>query len=378
MIWKNGAAGLPLTEEALSCIEKEAGELAGLSGAGQPDALPGIEGGTEKDLGARLVQWAGSGSAPLSEAACRQLKQGTAVLYGMSRYAMKRVERVLKYADLALSMNLEAVRGEIGAFDDRLHSLARPFPGQIACASNVRRLLEGSEATSDKGRFGYGYDKAPRVQDAICLRAAPQTHGGSRDMFTFAARQVEQDIACHSETMDRTELAITGLITGLADLTHISERRTFRLNETRLSYGLPMNLVIGDVGINHGYPVVQATQAALVAELKLLTMPAQLVRVGEESVTYFNLCKLLKAVELAERVLSVEVLMSGQGMDIVARKVPGLSFGTGTSAAHRCLRQRVAVLEANRFMVPDMVAALELLNQGKLLAAAESAVGTLQ
>lgn len=378
MNWTDGTAGLLLTQEALACIEREAAELAGLSEAGQLSKLPGLETGTEKELGAGLVRWAAEGGTPLSETACSQLEQGTAVLAGLARYAMRRVERVLKYADLALAMNLEAVRGELGAFDDRLHSLGRPFPGQIACAANVRKLVEGSELTCDKGRFAFGYDKAPRVQDAICLRAAPQTHGGVRDMFSFAAGQVERDIASHSRTMDRTELALTGLLTALADLAHISERRAFRLNDTHFSYGLPMNLVVGDVGINHGFPVVQSTQAALVAELKLLTVPAQLLRTGDESVTYFSVCKVIKAVELTERILAVEILMSAQGMDIVRRKVPDLSFGAGTGAAHRCLRGRVAVLEENRFMAPDMAAALELLNRGELLAAAESAVGALQ
>lgn len=178
--------------------------------------------------------------------------------------------------------------------------------------------------------------------------------------------------------MDRTELALAALLTAVADLAHISERRTFRLNDTRLSYGLPMNLVVGDMGINHGFPVVQSTQAALVAELKLLTLPAPLLRVGDESMTYFSMCKLLKAVDLAEHIMSVECLMSAQGMDIVKRAVPDRSFGTGTNAAHACLRKSVSVLEANRFMAPDMAVVLELVENGALLKAAESAVGRLE
>ena len=55
----------------------------------------------------------------------------------------------------------------------------------------------------------------------------------------------------------------------LADLAHISERRSFRLDETKLSYGLPMNLVPDELGINYGFPIIQSTQAAEVAELHL-------------------------------------------------------------------------------------------------------------
>ncbi|MDE7220854.1 MAG: aromatic amino acid ammonia-lyase [Oscillospiraceae bacterium] len=149
---------------------------------------------------------------------------------------MERTNRLLRCADLAVSMNLETIRGELGAFDGRLHRLACPYPGQIDCAENVRRLTEGSDMTSDKGRFAFGYDKAPRAQDAICVRATPQTHGGVRDVFSFARKQIEADITEGELSMARTELALSALLTALAD---ISERRAFRLNDTHLSYGLP-------------------------------------------------------------------------------------------------------------------------------------------
>lgn len=65
-------------------------------------------------------------------------------------------------------------------------------------------------------------------------------------------------------------------------------------------------------------------------------------------------------------------------MDVVAAALPQFSFGRGTEATYRCLRQRVAVLTENRFMAPDMMAALELLQESALLAAAEAAVGELR
>ena len=375
MKWTDGAAGVSLPAECLPYLRAEVPSLPELP---EELARPALEDTDPAGLSRWLEPWGEAAGAAFSEGERASLASGLAVQAALGRYLMDRTARVLRYAEVAVAMNLEAIRGELGAFDDRLHSLGRPFPGQIDCAWNVRRLVEGSEMTCDEGRFAFGYDKAPRVQDAICVRATPQTHGGVRDVFAFARQQLERDLQEGDAGLTRSELALAGLLTALADLAHISERRTFRLNDTHLSYGLPMNLVVGDVGINHGFPVVQSTQAALVAELKLLTLPATLLREGKESVGYFSLCKLLKALDLAEHVLSVEVLMSAQGMDIVARALPGRAFGAGTQAAWQCLREKVAVLEENRFMAPDMAAALELLQSGALLEAAQSAAGGLR
>ncbi|USF26878.1 MIO-dependent tyrosine 2,3-aminomutase [Firmicutes bacterium ASF500] len=378
MVWTDGAAGIPLSQELLDQLTAQIPGAERLDMAEALGALPGIEYGTERELGAFLLPVLREKGLELSQRQREELERGWTVLCALGQLVLARTARLLRYADLAAAMNLEAIRGELGAFDDRLHRLARPYPGQIDCAENIRRLTAGSEMTCDKGRFAFGYDKAPRVQDAICVRATPQTHGGVRDVFSFAQRQLRADMSEGEATMARAELALSALLTALADLAHISERRAFRLNDTHLSYGLPMNLVVGDVGINHGFPVVQSTQAALVAELKLLLLPAPLLRVGEESTAYLSLCKTLKAIELAERVLAVEILMAAQGMDIVSSALPQFSFGGGTSAAHRCLRSRVAVLTENRFMVPDMAAALELLQNGVILSAAEDAVGALR
>lgn len=280
----------------------------------------------------------------------------------------------VKMADIAVAMNLEAIRGETGAFDLRLSAVARPFPGQIECAANVNALLQGSRVTTDEGRYGYGYDTHPRVQDAICVRATPQTHGGSRDFLNWFKDCLEAP-DCSPELL---EYAANGLITALADLAHISERRAFRLNDTRLSYGLPMNLVPDAAGLNHGYPVVQSNQAAFVAELKLLTLPTAAVKRDTECMASYALFKLVKGMALLRKTLAIEVLMCAQAMDIVHAKIPEIPFGKGTQAVHDELRKTISLMTENRFVSPDMCEAERLVENGALLAAAEAAVGELR
>ena len=70
--------------------------------------------------------------------------------------------------------------------------------------------------------------------------------------------------------------------------------------------------------------------------------------------------------------------MSAQALDIVHAKIPGYPCGAGTSAAHKCLRGEISMMDENRFVAPDMIAAERLTADGVILKAVEAAVGTLK
>lgn len=299
------------------------------------------------------------------------------VVNGVALYAILKTHEYMKVADITASLNIEAIRGEMGAFDDRLSTLARPYQGQIDCAFNIRRLIEGSGMTTDAGRYAFGYDTHPRVQDAICIRATPQTHGGARDVCYFAIDSLGSSIFDKYSGYG-LEYALDGLETVLSDLSHISERRTFRLNDTHLSYGLPMNLTHGATGLNHGFPVVQSNQAAFVAELKLLALPCAVVKIPGECAAYYAAAKMLRALPLLSKVMAIELLMACQGMDIVQEKLPAFCFGKGTGAVKKKVRESISMMTENRFVSPDMNEADRLVTSGAILKAAEEATGRLK
>ena len=58
--------------------------------------------------------------------------------------AFSEAKRLLAYADLSAALSIEAISGELDAFDERIH-LARPHPGQIKSAAALRRYLAGSQ-----------------------------------------------------------------------------------------------------------------------------------------------------------------------------------------------------------------------------------------
>lgn len=281
-------------------------------------------------------------------------------------------------ADLCVAMNLEAIRGETAAFDNRLHQLARPFPGQIDAAATVRRFVQGSEFTTDKARKQYGYDTGPRCQDAICIRAAPQTHGGVRDSLTHLQEVLTPQLnAVRSEANHILSHAVEHVTTALADLGNISERRSFRLLDSHLSYGLPDNLVYEAPGYNHGMAVVQEAATALLGELKLMALPAaacgDMHQTAVAGMQYLSGKKGVRLLPFLEKLLAVELLMVAQGMDLVQRELPTYSFGKGTSAVFVRYRKDVAVTKANRYLIDDLNTTHKLIADGTLLETAKEA-----
>ncbi len=298
--------------------------------------------------------------------------------------ALKEAEKLAKTADVCVAMNLEAIRGETGAFDKRLHELGRPYPNQIISAENIRRVIEGSEFTTEKARIAYGGDHGARCQDAICIRAVPQTHGGVRDTIHWLKENLQNEINSGSHRINPIiGYSIDLMIIALTDLGNISERRSFRLTDTNLTYGLPMNLVGENPGFNHGFPVIQAAATAILGELKLLAMPcaaySMIDPINKEYIctTYSAALKSIEVLSLLNKIIAVEMLMTAQGMDLAKDKLGGFEFGAGSKAAHSEFRRYVKMIRTNRFAAPDMVEADRIVNEGIVLDAVEKAIGKI-
>lgn len=302
----------------------------------------------------------------------------------ISVYALKQAERLAKTADICVAMNLEAIRGETGAFDRRLHELARPYINQIISAENIRRILEDSEFTTEEARIAFGGDNGPRCQDAICIRAVPQTHGGVRDTISWLRENLEREINAISYKINPLiGYSLDLMLIGLIDLGNISERRSFRLTDSNLTYGLPMNLVGENPGFNHGFPVVQASATAVLGELKLLAMPcssnSRIDPISREYIctTYSSALKMIEAISLLNKILAIEMYMTAQGMDLAKDKLVDFKFGKGTSVALNEFRKHIKTVRANRFAAPDMVKANRLISEGVILNVVEKNIGDL-
>lgn len=343
--------------------------------------------GTLVDAGEALRA---AGLQPVSLAAKEGLAliNGTDGMLGMLVLATRDLHRLLKVADVAAAMSVEALLGTDRVFAADLQAL-RPHPGQAAAAANMTRLLAGSPIVASH-REG-----DTRVQDAYSLRCSPQVAGGARDTVAYAEVVASRELASAVDNpvvLDDGRVESNGNFHGapvayaldflaivVADVASISERRTDRMLDTARSHGLPAFLA-DDPGVDSGHMIAQYTQAALVSELKRLAAPASVDSIPSSAMQEDHVSmgwsagrKLHRAVDALTRVLAVEVLTAARALDLRAPLRPA----AGTGAARNAVRAVAAGPGPDRFLSPDIEAVVGIVADGSLLEAVESAVGPL-
>jgi histidine ammonia-lyase len=331
--------------------------------------------------GARL-----SGSEALRRAELAPLrleaKEGLALLNGtqgmtaVASLALYDAQRLVRIADVAGAMSLEALRGTPSAFDPRIQA-ARPHRGQAAVARHLMVLLDRSEIreshrTNDQ-----------RIQDAYCLRCMPQVHGAVRDVLDHVTSIVE--IETGSATDNPLVFAASGdVLSGgnfhgaplsyafdyaaiaLTDLASICERRIDRLINPDINEGLPPFLS-SEAGLSSGYMMAHVAAAALLNECKVLAHPASVDSVptsgGKEDHVSMGMnaaLKMRQIVENVEQVLAIELLCAAQGLDYRKPLKPGKQIEQVLAR----IRKIVPGLEADRPPATDINQLVQSIHEG--------------
>jgi histidine ammonia-lyase len=316
------------------------------------------------------------------------LINGTDGMLGMLLLAVHDLRGLLRVADVAAAMSVEALMGTDRAFAEDLVAL-RPQPGQAASAANLRALLAGSPIVAS---HRHGDD---RVQDAYSLRCAPQVTGAARDTLAHAERVAGAELVSaidnpmvlpdgRVESCGNFHGAPVGFVCDFlaiaaAEVGAIAERRTDRLLDKSRSHGLPPFLT-EDAGVNSGLMIAQYTQAAMVAENRRLAAPASVdslptsaMQEDHVSMGWGAARKLRASVANLRRILAVELVCAARGIDLRAPLHPG----PGTGAARRALREHVDGPGPDRQVAPELAAAEELIASGALLGAVEAEIGAL-
>jgi histidine ammonia-lyase len=331
---------------------------------------------------------AAAGIAPieLAEKEGLALINGTDGMLGQLLLACTDLDLLLRTADLTAAMSVEAMLGTARVFAADLQAL-RPQPGQAVAAANMRALLSDSPIVASHAGPDCVY-----VQDAYSMRCAPQVAGAARDTLAHARRVAEHELAAAIDnpvvTPDgRVEsngnfhgaplgYVLDFLAIPAADLASMSERRTDRMLDVARSRGLPPFLA-DDPGVDSGHMIAQYTQAALVSELKRLAVPASVDSIPSSAMQEDHVSmgwsaarKLRRSVDGLTRVLAVELLSAARALQLRAPLHPGPATGAVVAA----LRARVAGPGADRFLAPELDAAVEFVRSGAAVAAAESAL----
>jgi histidine ammonia-lyase len=322
------------------------------------------------------------------------LINGTQLMASLGTLALLDAERLCRVADIAGAMSLEALKGSVRPFDERLHA-ARPHPGQVVVATNLRRLLAQSQIMESHAHCG-------KVQDAYSLRCMPQVHGASRDALAWVRGVLEREVCSVTDNPSvflgddgsadilsggnfhgqPLALALDLAAMATAELANISERRVEQLVNPALSTGLtPFLAPPGpQSGLHSGFMIAQVASASLVSENKVLCHPASVDSIpssaGKEdhvSMGSVSARKLQQVVVNVRHSLAIEILTAAAGLDQRAPLAPS----RGVAAAYAAVRRHIAPLTEDRPLHGDIALVASLITGGVFLDAAETGVGPL-
>jgi histidine ammonia-lyase len=334
-----------------------------------------------------------AGLQPLALAAKEGLTllNGTQHMTAVGALTILDAEATCRIADLAGALSLEALKGTVRAFDERVVA-ARPHPGQIASAALLRALLGAPGASA----IAKSHEHCGKTQDPYSLRCMPQVHGASRDMLGYARGVLEREAAASTDNplvfVDDSEdggdmisggnfhgqpvaIALDAAAIAVAELANISERRIEQLVNPHLSSGLPPFLAPSS-GLHSGFMIAQVSAAALVSENKILAHPASVDSIpssaGREDHVSMGATAALKLAQIHDHVrnvLAIELLCAAQGLDL---RRP-LTTTAPLEAAHAALRAKVPAMPVDRPIAPDIVLVRAMIDDGTLLGALRAA-----
>jgi histidine ammonia-lyase len=325
------------------------------------------------------------------------LINGTDGMLGMLVLAITDLRMLLRTADIAAAMSVEAQMGTDRVFAPELQAL-RPQVGQALSAANLTRVLAESGVMA-----AHREDKLHRVQDAYSLRCSPQVHGAARDTVEHAATIAGRELASAVDNpvvlVEDGRVESNGNFHGApvayvldflaivaADVASISERRSDRFLDRARNHDLPPFLA-DDPGVDSGLMIAQYTQAAIVSELKRLAVPASVDSIPSSAMQEDHVSmgwgaarKLRRSVDGLTRVVAVELMTAARGLDL--RTTTGDTAGTSpapaTGAVVRLLREHgVGAPGPDRFLSPEIETAVSLVASGAVLSAVEEVLGQL-
>lgn len=327
------------------------------------------------------------------------LINGTSAMTGLGALVVGRALNQVRQAEIGAALVVETLRGSTSPFLPSGHDVAKPHPGQIDTAANLRTLMLDSGLTIDhadlrrqaqeNAEAGNGVRRTDVfLQKAYSLRAIPQILGAVRDTLSESARKIEIELNSANDNPlffagqevfhganfhgQPIAFAMDFVTIALTQLGVLSERQTNRLLNRHLSNGLPEFLVAGDAGLSNGFMGAQYPATALVAENRTIN-PASTQSIpsngDNQDVVSMGLIAARNARRVLrnnDRILAVELLAAAQAVDLSGA---GDLLSPAGRLAYDTIRSLVPTLDRDRYMADDIERVATALGDGVLVTA---------
>ncbi len=319
------------------------------------------------------------------------MTNGTLSVTALGLLALYESIVAMQNVEIAGGLCYEALRGTVKALDPRIHG-AKKHLEQIHSASNLRRLLNGSEICEQ-------YRDA-KIQDAYVLRCMAQIHGAAKKLVKEAYESILNEMHSVSDNPEifalengDGEALMSGNFDGsfvgahadmlalaAAIVGNLVERGTDRMVNRNLNDGLPAFLV-QNPGLNDGFMMPQYTSAALVSEIKHLANPATSDSIptcaNQEdpvSMAYFASQKAIVSARKLQYVTAIEIYVALQALDFLKP----LHSSPALAKVRNLIRQAVPFVEEDRYLYPDIEYIFDRVRDCTLIDLVEQEIGALE
>jgi histidine ammonia-lyase len=318
------------------------------------------------------------------------LVNNNAFATGWAALAVLGAERLLGEADVAAALDIEGFAANLTPLHPVVAEV-RPYPGLAATIGQLRGLLAGS--------YLFEPGNARNLQDPLTFRSIPQVLGAARDALAYVRSTIETelnssqgnpnvvvaerrivsagnpDVIPVAAALDFARIALAPVVTSAAE-------RTVKLLQSPLS-GLPAGLAAEpDTGEEALAEFAGAAQA-IAAEARTLAYPVSFELVSsikaegiEDRTTMAPLSarRLAEMTDLAARVVSLELLVATQAIDL---RQP-VRLGEGTGRALRLVRELVGFTARGQAPPADLEPLVDAVRAGRFAASSGPPAETRQ
>lgn len=265
----------------------------------------------------------------------------------------------------AIVLSFEGFRANLSPLDERAVG-ARPAPGQVEAAAQLRALLDGSALFSPGA--------ARRVQDPLSFRVVAQVQGSLQAALARVRALVDIELASAAESplviaadgimlsngnfhLPALTVALDAAAIAIAQSASLAVERVIRFMSPAFT-DLPLQLTRRGPA-HSGFATVQKTLTALWSEIRLRANPASLdffpISEGAEDHATMALGCVERLGDMLDRVrylVAIELLVAAQAVDL--RGIGADALGSGARAAHARVREVVPMLDEDRPLGPDV------------------------
>lgn len=305
------------------------------------------------------------------------LINGTQVSTALALGGLFDAWRACQAALVTGALSTDAAMGSAAPFRPEIHAV-RGHQGQIDAAAFLRTVMDGSEIR-ESHRAG-----DERVQDPYCIRCQPQVMGACIDLLRQAAKTLEVEANAATDNplvfedgsivsggnfhAEHVAFAADQIALAIAEIGAVAQRRIALMVDPTLSYGLPAFLT-PDPGVNSGFMIAEVTSAALMSENKHRANPCS----TDSTPTSCNqedhvsmACHAARRLgfmnENLAQIIGIELLTAAQGVEL--RKP--LKTSPTLQEVIKKLREKIPVLQGDRYMAGDLAIAAELIRSTEI------------